>query len=453
MVIKQRFCIIISVMLMVFVTGCLGTQEASNDGGDAVEEGDQQDQVTLRIASAETGANSMQALEEIGKEYEDLYGVKVEVEAVPLSDIFTKISATVGTSAEYDLFLTGYIGHIALLQENDLVVPLDDIIENIGGREDFESLNEKILFPIDDQVYWIPYDYNLGYGYIRTDWLEEKGLDVPKTWDDLIDVAEAFTDESQNQFGLLLPLSSDSATNWLTTQLLWSNDVEIFDEEWNVILDSEKMKPKVVETLNLLKDLVPYIAPGAESASYSEAIGAFTSGNVGITFYSGRLVDNMDQESSELVDNFEVFGFPTKDGDGVAATLGYDGIGVLNTERSEEAKKFTEWFYNEKIIDFLNTDVVHFFPAQQSIYESKEWRSLTNVEKYWETGVEPQYELLMSAKLHSIDSDGPHLDTRPGVVFESYVIPKMFQMVALNEEDPEQVVDEIADEIRDLIAE
>ncbi|WP_394138457.1 ABC transporter substrate-binding protein [Cytobacillus oceanisediminis] len=447
---KLFFLTMIGVLVVGLLSGCLGSSSKPSTSDGEKGTGDKEDYV-IRVASTETGPETMEVLQNAGKAYEEEFGIKVEVEAVPLADIFTKINATHGTSAQYDAFLTGYIGHISILEEQGKLAPVDDIIENIGGKEDF--YNGHILFPIKGKTYWIPYDYNLAYGYIRTDWLKEKGLSVPKTWEELVNVAKEFTDKEANKYGLMMPLKSDGATNWVTSSLLWANNVRIFDDNWNVILDSEEMKPKVVESLNLLKELFPYMPAEAAKASYAELTEAFIADQVGMTFYSGRLVDILDQKKPELGENFEVFGIPMKDGDGVAASLGYDSIAVLNSEHTDETKKFVEWFYNEKINEFLHTFGVHYFPAQESIYNSEEWRSDEVITKYWETGVEPQYELLKNAELHSIDSDGPETDARPGEVFEAFLIPKLFQKVTLNNEDPEKAVEEIADEIRALIGE
>lgn len=443
---KKLAALISSLTIIVFlISGCLGSgKKMAGDGG-----GNQKDTVTIRIASAETGAETMKVLQDAGKEYEKKTGVKVVVEAVPLADIYTKVNATYGTSAQYSAILTGYIGHITLLEKMGRVVPVDDIIDKLGGKADF--YDGHILFPIKGKTYWIPYDYNLAFGYVRKDWLNEKGLSVPKTWDELVKVAQALTDKGKNRYGLIMPLKSDDSTNWVTSSLLWANDVRIFDDNWNVILDSNEMKPKVVESLQLLKQLYPYMPPKATNASYADLTEAFLSEQVGMTFYSGRLVDMIETKNPKLADKFEVFGIPTKDGKGVAATLGYDGMAILNTDHTDETKKFVEWFYKEKLIDFLGTFPVHYFPAQKSIYNSEKWRNLPNIKKYWETAVKPQYELLTKAKLHSIDTDGPETDERPGTVFQSLVFPKMFQRVTVNNEEPEKVVVDTANEIRSLI--
>jgi len=443
------YVILVSLLLIFFITtGCLGSKQQTSNQNSASNQKLGNNEVILRIASAETAPDSMKVLEEVGKEYEQKFGVKVIAEAIPLADIYTKVSTTVNTSSQYDIMLTGFPGHISLLQQQGLLEPMDEIVESLGGRNDFFETTWTL---IDDKMYWIPYDVNLAFGYIRKDWLVEKGLSVPKNWEEFVNVADAFTDKSQNKYGLMLPIKSDSSTNFLSTGPLWSNDVKIFDDQWNVILDSPEMKPKVIDTLNLLKELTPYMPAEAEKASYAEMIAAFTSGQVGMAFYSGRLVDNIESKAPDLTNKFELFGYPTKDGDGSAVNYATDGIAVLKSPQSAEALKFVQWFFKEKLVEFLWTSPVQFFPAQESIYQSDEWRSHPQIQKYWEIGVEPQYHLLKNAKLNAIDIDGPHTDVKQGIVFESYIVPKMYQRVIINNEDPSIVVDEAAKEIREMI--
>jgi multiple sugar transport system substrate-binding protein len=456
----KKFVFVLLTMLLVMsvLAGCLGSgNSGSSDsrGGDSSASGGNsgggggKHEVTIRIASAETSGAVMQVWEEAGKEYEQLTGVKVVAEAVPLTEIYTKINATYGTSAQYSMFTTGFIGHISLFQEQGWLAEVDDLIEALGGKEDFDG--GDILFPINGKTYWIPYDYNNAIGFIRKDWLEEKGLEVPTNWDELLNVVRAFTDKANNRYGILMPLKSDDSTNWVTSQVLWANDVRIFDDNWNVILDSPEMKPKVVESLNLLKELYKYMPARADNATYGDLTESFISEQVGITFYTGRIIDFLDEQNPALGDKFQLFGFPKKDGGGITAGFGYDGMAILNTDHVDETKKFVEWFYKEKLVDMYATGANHFYPVQKSFFENEKWRNLPLVSKYWDVGMNAMRELFGKADMHSIDTDGPEISQISGGVFQSMVFPKMYQRVTINDEDPGKVVDVIAQEIREMI--
>lgn len=422
------------------LSACMGG--GSDSGGEQSAAGGGE----IRIASAETDANAMEALTAAGAAYEDETGTRVVFEAIPLNDVYTKVNAASGTSAEYDAMITGFIGHISLFQDEDKLVPVDDIIEALGGEEDF--YDGQLLFPIEDQVWWVPFDYNIAFGFIRQDWLDEAGLEVPTTWEEMLEVAQAFSERSGDEYGLMMPLKADGATNWITSQVMWANEVRIFDDEWNVVLDDEEMLPRAVESLEYLKELHEYMPSGANNASYGETIESFASGQSGMSFYSGRMLDSMIAQNPEAAENVVAFGFPMASGDGTTASLGYDGIGVLDTDESEATKDFVQWFFEERLLDLYATAPYHYLPAQRSVFDSQEWQSLPTLDLRWEEVMVPQEEFTANPNLHSIDTDGPSVDQRSADVFQSLIFPEMFQRVVLNDEDPETVVRESAEEIR-----
>jgi len=432
---------------MPLLAGCIG------QGGTVSSE---QTQVhgqgtVIKIASAETAAPAMDALKKAGLEYEKETGVKVIFEPIPLADVYTKVNSTWGTSAEYSAFLTGFLGHVTLFESEDRLVPVDDIIDTLGGKSDFYDGQE--IYPIKGKAYWVPYDFNLAFGLIRTDWLKEKGLSVPKTWDDLVNVAKAFTDKSKKQYGFIMPFKADSSTDWVTSQLLWANKARILDDNFKVALDSPETLPKTVESMKLLRELHQYMPTRADNATYADLTEAYLSGQVGMTFYTGRVIDMALKQDPSLVDRTQIFGFPMKDGSGVTAGLGGDGLAIFKTKQSDETKKFVTWFYKNKLMDLLATAPFHFFPAQKSIYNSKEWRAIPNVEKYFTKGMEPQLKLIESPNLASIDSQGGSPDFRAGAIFTSELLPEMYQRVAIAGEDPTTVAKDVSNKIRKLIKE
>lgn len=427
------------------LTGCLGGggDTGSDDGGTG------SDDKVIRIASAESAAPVMEVLQDAAEEYEADTGVQVNIEAVPLTDIYTKVNSVVGTSNEYDAFLTGFFGHISLFEDEDMLVPVDDAIEELGGVEDF--YDGRLLFPIDGKTYWIPFDFNLAFGVIRTDWLEEVGMEIPTTWDEMLAVSKAFDELGEDRSGLIMPLKGDDSSNWITSQVLWSNEVEIFDDEWNVILDQGEMADRTTEALGMLQDLHQYMPARADNASYADMIESFVGGQAGISFYTGRIFDNTIAEDETMLDNVAIFGFPSADGEGITASLGYDGWGIFDTDQVDETKKFTTWFYENRLVDMLATSPLHYQPAQKSIYDREDWQSIPTIEKYGERFMQPQEELLTTARLHSIDTDGPEPDVRQGELFQSMIFPEAYQRVTIGGEDPAEVTKWLAENVRSIV--
>lgn len=423
------------------LTGCLG-------GGGAAPKGDDGETV-LRIASAETADSAIKAMQEAGDRYEEETGVKVIVEAVPLTDIYTKVNSVYGTRAAYSAFATGFHGHVQLLQAEDKVVPVDDIIDRLGGEEDF--YDGHILFPIDDKDYWLPFDYNLAYGIIRTDWLEQVGMEIPTTQEELLDVAKAFDELSPNTSGVMMPLKADDSANWITSQVLWAQGVRIFDDNWEVIVDEGDMAEKTTAGLEYLKELHQYMPDRADNATYGDMLETFIGEQVGITFYTGRMFDNIIAQNPELIDNVAIFGMPMADGDGVTAGLGYDGFSVLKTEHTDETLKFMEWYFENELINLYASSPLHYQPAQRSFWEREDWKKLPAIEKYGERLMDPLVEFIDNADMHSIDSDGPYADFRAGQVFQSMVFPQAYQKATFGGESPEEITTWLGDAVRDAI--
>ena len=135
-----------------------------------------------------------------------------------------------------------------------------------------------------------PYDYNFNYLIYRKDWFAEKGLQVPNTWDEFLHVLTALNDPDNKRYAYTMPVSSGGHTNWGNTGWLWAAGVEIYDEEWNVILDSDAIKPQAVKTLEFLLKAAQYTPPGLVETSLKDMLINFTSGLSAITTYTGRLI-------------------------------------------------------------------------------------------------------------------------------------------------------------------
>ncbi|WP_276358377.1 ABC transporter substrate-binding protein [Cohnella caldifontis] len=461
---KKGLAIVLAMFLILSIAACSGksndeqsqntqNNQAGNDTTPAPSgsgNGGDKKQVTLRIASAETAADPKKAMEEIAQEYEQQTGVKVVVETMNLDDMYLKVQSTFGTSAQYDVMFSGYLGLLTTLKEKGIVAPVDDVIEKLGGKDIFYS--PTTLQPIlDGKSYRIPYDLNYALGYIRTDWLQEKGLSMPTNWDEFLNVMKAFTDKKNNKYGLILPLKIGGANNWITTSVFWANDVEIFDDQMNVILDQGDNKQRAIESLNFLKELNQYMPVEAENADFPELLAAFYGGQVGFTFYSGRLADASVQSAPDLAGKFQVMGLPRKDGNGYATTYGDDGVNIINGPNVEEAKKFVEWFFKEKYLKLVAAAPNAFFPSISSVYESEEYKSLPTVKQFWNDVAVPQQKIIQEAKVNAISLAGSEPTEKQSVVESSFIIPKMFQRVLIGNEDPSKVIDATANEIRNMI--
>jgi multiple sugar transport system substrate-binding protein len=401
----------------------------------------------IRFQNTEADPNTIKYLDAVAAEYEKLTGIGVKMEHLPVGgEAFQKALMGIKTGHSYDIVNLGQIVYFVALATEGHCVSLTDIVKE-QGIDDFGPMS---LWKYKNEYYFYPYDYNFVSTYYRKDWLEEAGLQPAKTWNEFLTISKRFTKDGH--FGLYHALSTADVTDWAGTNILWSNGVNIYGKKWEVILDSPQMKPKVVECLEFLKELFPYMPKGVFQAQFGDLLNAFTTGAVGITFYAGRLVHHLERSAPQLTNKFIMAGFPTPDGKKQAVGYGTDGWVVLKEGQNvKDALKFMRWFVKKKLIGFLLTLPLHYQPVQKSIYRNPVWQADPLVKKYPDV-ITKYTEYLDPTKtiINSIDTQGPDLSVLPSKVWSAYAIPEMYQNVLMKNMALGEAVDTAASKIRRL---
>ncbi|WP_043540460.1 ABC transporter substrate-binding protein [Salinarimonas rosea] len=397
----------------------------------------------IRFLNCETGRDTLAFFDRIKAEYEAQTGVEVVVDSVPLGEAFTKITNGIRSGTPYDIANVGFVGHVLLLADEGHIVPLNEL------TDPYEWGN-NILFPVDGKVYWYPFDYNLSVIYYRKDLYEKHGLTVPDTWDGFVANCEATVDGRQK--GCLFPIGSNGATNWMSFAFMWAEGVELFDDAWNVVLDNETMKPKAAAYLDFMERLYPTMPPGAIQADYATVLSNIVGGTIAHGPYAGRVLEAAERDNPAVAEQLDIMPYMDQSGQRKAVSHGYDGWVVLNTDNTGRAMDFMRWLTTDRLIDFLHTAPVHFQPTRLDIYDNDQWRSNPLISKY-SGQIETMRRMVSddSMLVTSIDTQGPHPDTRPGKVFEAFVMPEMLQDKLIRGLSSAEAVDRAAARMRELV--
>lgn len=398
----------------------------------------------IRFLNTETGRDTLAFFKRIAREYQDRAGVEVIVDSVPLSESFTKITNGIRSGTPYDVASVGFIGQVLLLAEEGHIVP-------VNALTDPHPWGNNILFPIDNQVFWYPFDYNLSVIYYRKDIYEKKGLALPSTWDEFVANSEASAEGRRR--GSLFPIGSNGATNWMSFAFMWAEGVRLFDDDWNVILDNGEMAPKAAAYLDMMARLYQTMPPGALQASYADVLSNMVAGSLTHGPYAGRVVEAAHRDNPDIAATLDIMPYMDSAGKQTAVSHGYDGWIVLDTDMVGPTMEFMQWLTNDRMIDFLHTTPIHFQPARLDIYDNDRWRDHALIRKYGHV-LERNRRFITddSVILTSIDTQGPHTDVRPGKVFESFVLPEMLQNKILRGVESGEAVAQAAARMREVIA-
>ncbi|KAB8145574.1 extracellular solute-binding protein [Chloroflexia bacterium SDU3-3] len=137
----------------------------------------------------------------------DAAGVNLKVTLLPsaLNDQDAKINAAAAANNLPDIFQVNRDAWYRLAN-NGLIAPVDDLLPQMPKRTEthYADENRRKLVTIDGKMYGLPDPGALPYAdglVIRKDWLDKLGLQMPKTLDDFMAVAKAFTENDPDGNG------------------------------------------------------------------------------------------------------------------------------------------------------------------------------------------------------------------------------------------------------------
>ena len=399
----------------------------------------------VTFANVETIAGGQAILQKGAQEYTKKTGVEVEINTSTLDQVWINVQASLRSGKPIDIFMDGFIGHVALLAAQDAIVPLDDIT----GKYEW---GPQILFPIDGKTYWMPYDYNFASMHYNTDTYAQNGWKPARTHAEFLAINKALFD-GKGKFGSVFPMESGASTNWETTGFFWAEDCKIFDDNWNIIIDNDEQRPRYERVLDFLAELGAYMPKDVASISWREGPNAFEAGNNGHFAYVPIPVEDATLNNTPLKGKFGLTAFPSSDGNKMGLCHGFDGISVTKSANTDEALKFLEWFAENTYVDFIVNRPLFFQPARLDIYQNEAYKNSPIIKANpgvaeFLHGVLQRDDIIV----RSIDTQGPYIDEKAAKVFQTWAFPVMMQERLLKGTPASQCVDIGARMMREALA-
>jgi ABC-type glycerol-3-phosphate transport system substrate-binding protein len=233
------------------------------------------------------------------------------------------------------------------------LAPLDEVVEALGGRDEF--LPGRLLI-YDDVVYAINQAPATPVLHYRTDVFKEAGLNPPTTYEELMEAARKL--HSDEMAGIALPGGENRGTTIYSGIFLWGYQGNYFDEDLNVTIDNERTR----EAMQYYADLLQYAPPDAAGWAFTEQVESFMAGRAAMLFYWHGL-DLIRRGNPDILDRVSVVQFPK--GEIQVTEQGGRYVSIFaDSENLDASKAWVEYIFRpENAMDLTHVQPMLYPPA------------------------------------------------------------------------------------------
>ncbi len=345
-----------------------------------------------------------------------------------------------------------YIGQGAL-------APVTDIVQAIG--EDQYGKGEEVSYALDGEWYAVPLMTFPHVVWYRTDLFEEKGLTIPETWDEMLEVAQALTEDTDGDgtidlYGLVMAMQVSGIDSGYALQFgMNTNDAFILDAEGNPIVTGDNYD-RMVESLEYIKALKSCcMADGVLTWSQTDTRNVFLAGEAAMLESSTSFFFNIQRDNPEFLANVSTFPLPYNADNPDAESRNYWagwGSSIMKTAKHpEEARLFLEfWHEYDNELKWFQETVTGWLPSRKELAEA---------DGYWGSeNLQPVAPVLRDAGSYATThgevlgmENGPN--KWAGIFFGRLLYAQLWSKLITEDMSPEDAADWLQSEMEAIISE
>ncbi|MBM7567072.1 ABC transporter substrate-binding protein [Paenibacillus sacheonensis] len=272
-------------MLLGAVAGVLlvGVLAGCGDNGNGGSNEGSGKKVTLRMIESLTSPARTAVLQEMIAKFETANpNIKVDLISPPFDQADNKIKTILGAKEELDV-LEVRDSTISEFSNNGYLESLNDYVKS---WPDYATVVDvaKSVASLNDNVYFVTNGMYQRQMFYRKDWFQEKGIQPPTNYEEMVAAAIKLTDPSKNRYGF--SFRGGAGANGVPDAMIQNYNFDNIDhDDSNFLKDGKSMysTPEAKQALDLYVKLYKEGSPkDSINWGYQEQVQAFTSGVTGI---------------------------------------------------------------------------------------------------------------------------------------------------------------------------
>jgi raffinose/stachyose/melibiose transport system substrate-binding protein len=241
----------------------------------------------------------------------------LEVETVPQTQLDQQLQLLAGQDALPVSFAAGNTPQLtAELDEAGQLLDFESTFEELGVMDRVNpAAVDTIKALYGGKFNVLPYEYNIEGFWYNTSVFEEQGIEVPTTWDELVDAATQLAEAG------IQPLSASGEQGWPLTRLISGYLFRTLGPDAMQAVedgDAKLTDPEYVEAAEQVAALgeAGYFGEGIGSIDYDTAINSFMAGDAAMLYMGSWVTGNFSNEELNKVgiENIGFFPFPEVEG-------------------------------------------------------------------------------------------------------------------------------------------
>ena len=246
-------------------------------------------------------------IDRFNEDYEGVYHVTPIT--TQLEPYYTELNAMIAAGETPDVFIVSPGPNLTDYVAPGVAAPLDEYLEADGWKDTFSSDAVFSQQTYDGKIYAVPLNIAAACCYYNKDIFEEAGVEVPTTYDELLDACAKIKEAGYT------PITISAGTAWCLSMLAgYLCDREGVDLPAINSGEESWVQDKTIAAGEKLLELSQYFQETAAGDSNDDATLAFAMGDAAILIQGSWAIGQMNGLDDEIENKCGVFQFPAIEG-------------------------------------------------------------------------------------------------------------------------------------------